>query len=500
MNGAVTAPGRAWMNSGVGEIGRSGFVARHGGWDEEQTRAASTLVRRASDANIRTVRVSFADQHGVLRGKTLVIDMLEALLKNGCSMTSTLLLKDTAHRTVYPVWQVGGKTPEQMVGAGDVILVPDPTTFRVLPWAPGTAWMLADCRYQSGESVPFCTRTLCRTLLGKLDGAGYRYLAGIELEFYIFKLVDPCLEPQQCGQPAEPPQVRMLTHGYQYLTESRFDEIEPILDQLRGALMQLELPVRTLEVEMGPSQCEMTFGPVQGLRAADNVTLARSAIKQICRRNGYHATFMCRPALPNMASSGWHLHQSLLEKRGGRNCFASDEENRLLSPLAEQFVAGLLENAPAACLLSTPTINGYKRYRPHSLAPNKIVWARDNRGAMIRAVGAPGDVGTHIENRIGESAANPYLYFASQIVSGMDGMARALPLPAPVDNPYEGGARVLPASIVDAIAELRGSALFRRELGDPFVDYLLTIKDFEVRRYLSEEVTDWEQREYFEIF
>ena len=158
---------------------------------------------------------------------------------------------------------------------------------------------------------------------------------------------DPPIKP---GQPSEPPKVRMLAHGYQYLTENRFDELEPILDQLRGALIELELPVRTLEAEMGPGQCELTFGPVEGLRAADNVMLVRSAIKQICRRNGYHATFMCRPALPNVASSGWHLHQSLLDVHTGLNAFMSADERETLSPCGRQYVAGLLQNASAACL------------------------------------------------------------------------------------------------------------------------------------------------------
>ncbi len=155
---------------------------------------------------------------------------------------------------------------------------------------------------------------------------------------------------------------------------------------------------------------------------------------------------------------------------------------------------------PPVANFAAPTINGYKRYRPYSLAPNKIVWARDNRGAMIRVIGGPGDPGTHLENRIGESAANPYLYFASQIVSGLDGIARKAEPPPAVDTPYDCKSRMLPASLVEAITELRQSALFRTEFGDAFVDYLLTIKEFEVHRFLSEEVTDWEQREYFELF
>jgi glutamine synthetase len=484
-------------------IGRTDFVTRHALWSDAQIEAAKEVRQRARE--VRTVRLSFADQHGVLRGKTLVVDTLESLFRNGCSLTSTLLLKDTAHRTVYPIWQSGaGLEVAELTGARDFIAVPDPTTFRLLPWAPGSAWMLADAYYDNGAAVPFCTRQLCRRVLERLSQAGYHYVAGIELEFYIFKLLDPHLNAEDCGWPPKAPEVRMLAHGYQYLTENRFDELEPILDPLRSALLELGLPVRTMEAELGPGQCELTFDARCGIAAADNVVLARSAIKQICRRNGYHATFMCRPALANIASSGWHLHQSLQDAGSGENSFVNrrphGDTHELLSPCGRRFVAGLLENASAACLLTTPTINGYKRYRPYSLAPNRIVWGRDNRGAMVRVLGGPGDPSTHIENRIGEPAANPYLYFASQIVSGMDGMARELEPPAPVDTPYDTTARRLPASLVEAVAAFKGSALFRRELGDRFVDYLLTIKEFELRRFLSEEVTDWEQREYFELF
>ena len=488
-------------SDGIGEIAGSDFVARHALWDDARRQAAVEAVRRAREAKVRTVRVSFADQHGVLRGKTLVVDLLETLLKNGCSITSTLLLKDTAHKTVYPVWQ--GRDAGNMAsmsGAADLLLLPDPSTFRLLPWSEGSAWMLADCYFPDGSPLPVCTRGLCRAALARLERSGYRYLAGLELEFHVFKLTDPRLEPAQCGQPSEPPTVRMLAHGYQYLTESRFDELEPVLEQLRAVLVELDLPVRTMEVEMGPSQCELTFAPVEGLRAADHALLVRSAIKQVSHRSGYHATFMCRPALPNIASSGWHLHQSLIDARTGANAFVSRQPGQPLSECGRQFVAGLLDNAPAACLLSTPTINGYKRYRPYSLAPKHIVWGRDNRGAMIRLVGAPGDPATHIENRIGEPAANPYLYFASQIVCGMDGIERGLTPPAPVDTPYDPTLPTLPANIVDAIAAFKQSALFGRSFGQSFVDYFSTIKEFEVRRYLSEEVTDWEQREYFEIF
>lgn len=491
-------PERARHTAG---IGRPGFIARHGLWNEAQAQAAKDLARRAQQGDLRTIRLGFADQHGVLRGKTVIADMLEGVLSNGCSMTTTLLLKDTAQKTVYPVWQGGeSENAPGLGGASDFVWVPDPTTFRRLPWSPGAAWLLGDCYFQDGTPVPFCTRNLCRAAFERLSARRLRFLAGLELEFHVFRLADPRLEPRDCGQPSQPPDVRMLAHGYQYLADNRFDELEPVLEQLRATLLGLGLPLRTMEVEMGPSQCELTFGTVEGLPGADNVVLARSAIKQVCRRSGYHATFMCRPALANIASSGWHLHQSLLQAGTGANAFVSSDPREQLSPCGRQFVAGLLENARAACILAVPTINGYKRFRPYSLAPDRIVWGADNRGAMVRALGTAGDPMTHIENRIGESAANPYLYFASQLVSGLDGMARQLDPPAPVDAPYDAAAKSLPASLVEAIGEWRQSALFRRELGEAFVDYLVRIKEFELHRFLSEEVTDWEQREYFELF
>ena len=482
-------------------MGRSSFVERHGLWTQQQAEAAQRVLRRAGEAGIQSVRLSFADQHGVLRGKTVVAETLPMALANGCSMTTTLLAKDTSHRTVYPVWSSGGGfNMADMTGASDFIMVPDPTTFRILPWAPHSGWMLCDCYFPDGRPVPFSTRRICTEALQRLEARGYHYLAGLELEFYIYKLDDPRLQSADCTQPPTAPAVSMLARGFQYLTENRYDELDPVMDQLRATLQALDLPVRTMESEYGPSQCELTFGPVVGREAADNVLLARSAIKQVCRRNGLHATFMCRPALANALSSGWHLHQSLLDVHTGDNVFMSRDAAEILAPTGQHFVAGLLEYARESCIFAAPTINGYKRYRPFSLAPKNIVWGRDNRGAMIRVIGGPNDPATHLENRVGESAANPYLYFASQIISGLAGIERGLQPAAAVDTPYAADPRALPDNLVQAAEALRGSELYRRVLGDQFVDYFLTIKDFEIHRFLADEVTDWEQREYFEVF
>jgi len=215
----------------------------------------------------------------------------------------------------------------------------------------------------------------------------------------------------------------------------------------------------------------------------------------VARRHGYHATFMCRPNLPNVMSSGWHLHQSL--KRNGANAFTSEKED--LSETGRQYLAGLLAHARGACALAAPTINGYKRYRPYSLAPDRIVCGKENRGAMLRAIGQPGDPAARIENRVGEPAANPYLYFASQFHCGMDGVHRKLSPPPSADTPYEAKAVFLPRTLAEALAALVEDAALRAGLGGAFVDYFCRLKEAEIARFQLE-VSEWEQREYFDLF
>jgi glutamine synthetase len=275
--------------------------------------------------------------------------------------------------------------------------------------------------------------------------------------------------------------------------------MEPALEIIRRDVLALGLPLRSVEVEFGPSQCEFTFQPTRGLAPADNMVLFRSAVKQIARRHGFHATFMCRPKLPNVFASGWHLHQSIVSRTGGDNAFMSKDTSEVLSPFGRAYLAGLLEHARASAVFTTPTINGYKRYRTYSLAPDRAIWGRDNRGVMVRVLGGAGDAATRLENRIGEPAANPYLYMASQILSGLDGVDRNLDPGPSADTPYETRAALLPKSLHEAVSALGDDPFFRGALGKEFVDYYVHIKNAEIERFQAE-VSDWEQREYFEMF
>ncbi|MBR0666492.1 glutamine synthetase [Roseomonas hellenica] len=472
------------------------FCEQHGLHSEA---ARAEVLRRIEAEDIGVIRLVFPDQHGILRGKTIVTSEARRALREGVAMTTTLLLKDSSHRTVFPVFTAGGGIGEPALeGGADVLLIPDPATFQVLPWAPHSGWMLCEAHFPDGRVAPYSTRGLLQRVLAEAAEAGFDFIAGIEVEFHLFKLLDPRLAPEDSGQPGTPPEVALLTQGYNYLTELRYDQLDPALEIIRREIQALGLPLRSMEVEYGPSQVEFTFQAQGGLASADLMMLFRSAVKQVARRHGYHASFMCRPKIPNVMSSGWHLHQSLVDRVTGRNTFIGGD-GALLSDTALHYLGGLLHHARAAAVFSTPTINGYRRYRPYSLAPDRAIWGIDNRGVMVRALGTPGDAATRLENRVGEPAANPYLYLASQLAFGLDGIsAKRDPGPS-ADTPYEAAAPMLPRSLAEAVEALDASEAARRIFGSGFIDYLLRIKRAEIARFEAE-VTAWEHREYFELF
>jgi glutamine synthetase len=431
-------------------------------------------------------------------------------MSNGLDFSGAIYSLDTGNQVFVPAFAAGGGFGiDEFTGFPDVVLVPDAATFRILPWADRTGWMLCDVYFSSGTPMPLDGRGLMRRALGELGEAGYDFLAGIEIEYYIVKLDSDRVTPENAGFTPPPPAVSIFERGYQYLSEVRLDSVTGTLEAIRDGLSAVGLPPRSMEDEWGPGQMEFSFSPIGGLAAADAVVLFRSAVKQLCQRRGLLATFMCRPGLPNFFSSGWHLHESLLSRSGGHNVFSSTGDS--LSAEGRQFVAGLLEHAMPMTMFATPTVNGYKRYRPYSFAPDRICWAVENRGALIRVQGAPGDSNSHVENRMGEPAANPYFYMAANIAAGLDGMRRKLEPPPPVEaDPYITENPMLPTSLAGAVGALEQDGFFRKAFGDTLIDYLIQMKRAELARHDAavaenpppegQDVSDWEMREYFEFY
>jgi glutamine synthetase len=496
--------------AGVDGVGQPGFIARHGLYTAEQASASDAIADRIRALGLRTVRLIVVDQHGVPRGKALAPEVAIAAMKNGLDFSGAIYSLDTGNQVFVPAFASGGGFGiDEFTGFPDIVLVPDPATFRILPWADSTGWMLCDTYFSNGQPMPLDGRGLMRRMLRDLGEAGFDYLAGIEVEYYIVKLDSDHLAPENAGFTPPPPPVSVWERGYQYLSEVRLDSTGATLEAIRDGLAAVGLPPRSMEDEWGPGQMEFSFSPIGGLAAADAVVLFRSAVKQICQRRGLLATFMCRPGLPNFFSSGWHLHESLISRHDGGNAFASPDD--WLSATGRHFVAGLLEHSMPMAVFATPTVNGYKRFRPYSFAPDRVCWALENRGALVRVQGAPGDTNSHVEMRMGEPAANPYLYMAANIAAGLDGVRRQLDPPPPVEaDPYATQNAMLPTSLGDAIGALEKDTFFRESFGDTLVDYLLQMKRSEFGRYEAavaenplpdgQDVSDWEMREYFEFY
>ena len=479
----------------------NGRLAREGLLDAEALDRAQAVLAEFREKGIETLRVLFADQHGLLRGKTLTAGTCASLFRSGLNIPSTLLLKDTSHRTAFPVWETpekGGSGFVPMTGAGDVLLLPRPGTFRILPWSPHSAWILCDAAQPDGTRIPFASGEVLRRAEEQLAGQGMRAIFGLEVEFQIFERLDGARAHSQSAMPGAPVETRNLTQGYQYLTETRYAECEAVLDALRRNAEGLGLRVRSVEIEMGPSQVEFTFEPLPAMEQADAMVMFRTMVKEVCARQGLHASFMAKPRLENAMANGWHLHQSLLDRVSGRNLFEPHADGSL-SSAASGWIAGLLKHAAASSLMIAPTVNSYKRYLPFQLAPNRIQWGRDNRGAMLRGLMHPGDAASRIENRAPDSSANPYFALAAQILAGSAGLEARLQAPEPTSSPYEDGAERLPRSLGQALAAFETSELFGAALGADFVNYLSRLKRFEWERYLDT-VSEWEQAEYFNLF
>ena len=300
--------------------------------------------------DLRQIRISWGDQHGILRGKTLTVTEFLSSLEDGKDFQFVTSIFDTTNHPIVPPFGAGNfaGAPE-LTGLPDGVLVPDPTTFRLLPWVEKTGWILSDAYFQNGREHPFSTRGVLRRQLADLATLGYDFVAGLEIEFYVFRLLDPNLAPEQCGYPPEPPTVNGLAHGFQYLTENRNDEIHDLLWVLQEHTERLGLPLLTIEDEWGAGQIEFTFAPETGTAGSR----PRAAVPQRDQAG------LPPPRLPRDVHGAPGVSR-LLRERLARAPVAvaastaaatpsptTDGERRLTDARACSWLAGLLEHAVA---------------------------------------------------------------------------------------------------------------------------------------------------------
>jgi glutamine synthetase len=457
--------------------------------------AGAHMLQRMQALGIEQVRVVWADVHGSFRSKTLMAEAVPTALQDGVGMVSTLLLKDTSDRTALPVFDAAAMAGlAEFTGASNVTLMPEPSSFTPLPWAPGCAWLRAQPQWPDGSAVAADPRQVLQRALAALaqvDGLGLGLRCGLEVEFHIYKITDDALASADANWPAEPPAVRLLHPGYQLLSDGHADLAQEALAIVKHTAQGLGLPLLSLEIEFGPSQFEAVMAPTDALTAADQMLLFRNGLRQALRRAGYHATFVCKPPLPHAVASGWHLHQSLVDGQG-RSAMAAEQG---LSVVGQHWLAGLLQHAAGMTALCAPTLPAFARYQDSVMAPQRALWGHDNRAAMLRVVGQGEN--TRIENRLAEPLANPYLMIAAQVWAGIDGLKRRLLPPAANHD----AAAPLPTTLGAALDALSADAVLQQGLGPQMARIFSAIKRQEITRHAqAEDKALWERREYFGRF
>lgn len=496
-------------------MGNTSFIDCHDLWTHDQKARAREVLRQVEIDELHLIRLVWADPHGAARAKSISPDAFRNAMSDGYNINvATSTLDASGGRIFSSFVPGGGMNLDEMTGSPNLVIVPDPNTYRDLPWAPGVGWVLCDEYFRDGRPFHFSSRHLLRKQITRLNEAGFQHVVGLEVEWYLSKVVQQQLEPENTGIPGKrgrPIETAPIEPGYSYHSETNLDIMQPMISDLANAYTKLGLPLRSIENEYGPGQIECTFAAEEAMRAADDYVLFRTATRQVCRRLGYFATFMSCPGLPGHFPSGWHLHQSLFDKDTNNNLLTPTNDSEILSETGKNFLSGLLKHSIPATIFSTPTINGFRRFKPNSLAPNRVTWGYDHRGVLMRVISQPNDTASRIENRAGEPSANPYLFIASQIAAGLDGLLNNLTLDDAEEAPYTSDCQLLPTTFSDGLNELENDNFYRNAFGNLFLDYYLALKNAELDRfqeYCDDKVvgenettiTEWEQNEYYDFF
>ncbi|MFF8593917.1 glutamine synthetase family protein [Streptomyces sp. NPDC015220] len=435
-------------------------------------------VERLAAEGIDVVRVTYPDLIGTERARDVLLDHLPAACEHGLAFC----------RAVYHTTPQGDTVPVPGgldAGLPDIRVTPDLDTLTALPWEPGVASCLGDVTDPAtGLPAPESPRDLLRTVVGRCREHGLRPVVGPELEYFLCD-----------AAPDRPTGWRRYSDadGVVYTAGLRADGDNHLLRTLR-LLRDLDIGVSSGNHEYDGSQFEINLTHAEALQAADRAFRFKAAVKELARKEGRLATFMAKP-FNGAGGSGFHLHLSCEDDEGG-NAFADPAAPHGLSATARHAVAGVLAHAPALAALANPTVNSYKRFGPHSLAPWLIDWGLDNRSAMVRVPPERGS-GSRFELRLGDASANPYLLIAGTLAAALLGVLAGEEPPAPLEGyGYDPAkAAVLPMTLPAALDALEADTALTEVLGKEFTASYLIYKRDEVARF-HRHVTDWEFTEY----
>jgi glutamine synthetase len=445
------------------------------------------LERLVTAGDIDTVIVAFTDMQGRLTGKRVSARLfVEEVAAHGAECCNYLLAVDVDMNTVD-----GYAISSWETGYGDMVMTPDFSTLRLLPWLPGTALVLADLSWGSGgpddRPVVQAPRSILRRQLDRLADRGLAAFVGTELEFMVFE------DTYRAAWAAD---YRGLTPATDYNVDYAMHastRMEPLLRDIRRGMEGAGMYCEGVKGECNLGQQEIAFRYDDALVTCDNHTIYKNGAKEIADQHGKSLTFMAK--FDEREGNSCHIHLSF---RGtdGSAVFSDDTDPLGMSAMFRSFVAGQLATLRELTLFYAPNINSYKRFADGSFAPTAVAWGMDNRTCALRVVGH--GPGMRMECRAPGGDVNQYLAVAALIAGGLHGIDQGLELGPPcTGNAYTGGAQRLPTTLAEAADLFAGSAVARSAFGDDVVEHYLNNARVELTAF-NAAVTDWERRRGFE--
>jgi glutamine synthetase len=434
------------------------------------------VMKMAKEHDVKFIRFWFTDILGMLKSFAITVEELEGALEEGMGFDGS---------------SIEGFA---RIDESDMVALPDPDTFRLLPWRPrehrAVARMFCNILRPGGKPFEGDPRYVLKQNLKRAADLGYTFYVGPELEYFYFRNSED---------------TEQLDYGG-YFDLIPLDMATDLRRETVLALEELGIGVEYSHHEVAGSQHEIDMRYTDALTMADNVMTYRLVVKQVAIQNGFYATFMPKPIF-GINGSGMHVHQSLF--KGEKNAFFDKDDEYHLTKVAKSYIAGLLKHAPEITAVCNQWVNSYKRLVPGYEAPVYQSWARRNRADLVRVPEyKPGkEKATRIEFRSPDPACNPYLTFSVMLAAGLEGIEKGYEVPEPVEeNVYEmteeerqeRGIGTLPASLLEAILLAEKSEVVRKALGEHVFNAFIKNKKIEWNQYKAQ-VTEYELKKYLPV-
>ena len=449
----------------------------------------AAVVDAARQAGVRLIRFEYCDVSGVARAKAIHVAQLEHKLLEGVGLTRAQMSINLLEQVI---------AIEGMEPVGEIRLVPDPATFTVLPWSPGSASVLCDQLDHDRADWGACPRSFLQRAVARAAALGISVQATFENEYYVATEEDGRYIPYDASNHA--PVYSAIGHDH------HADLMMEMVDALAGQGMAVEQAIN----EYGPGQQEISIRHTDALGAADNQMKFRDTIRGVAQRHGLLASFAAKP-FPEQIGSGAHVHFSLWDLDGRRSLLYDPQLPGGLSPIGRHFIAGVAEHLPALTALTVPSYNSFRRLTPSAWASATTAWGFDNKEAALR-VASPfyrrEEQTYNIEFKPSDGSANPYLSLGALIFCGLDGIERELEPGEPCEHDpaqlseaelARGKVRPLPSSMAEALDELAKDTVLIDALGPLLARCYLAVRRSEEVAFSAHDL-DFEIRNHFYRF